>query len=160
MNIEIKSVRQEDYLDLSIMVGELLIEIMTEIHNNAFNYDQTKTLERAKDLISRDKYWVFIAKDTRVGKNVGFISLYESYALYAEGAYGTIPELYVRPSARSKTIGKQLLEEAGRFAVNKGWKRLEVTTPRLPEFKRTLNFYESNQFEVLGGKKLKKDTNN
>ncbi len=155
MNIEIKPIRQEDYLDLSIMVGELLNEIMTEIQNNAFNYDQAKTLERAKDLISKDKYWVYIAKDTRVGANVGFISLYECYALYAEGAYGTIPELYVRPSARSKTIGKQLLEEAGRFAANKGWKRLEVTTPRLPEFERTLHFYVSNQFDISGGKKLK-----
>ncbi len=160
MNIEIKPVRQEDYFDLSIMIGELLNEIMTEINNSAFNYDQTKTLERAEDLISKDKYWVYVAKDTSVGANVGFISLYESYALYAEGAYGTIPELYVRPSARSRTIGKQLLEEAGRFAVNKGWKRLEVTTPRLPEFDRTLNFYMSNHFEVSGGKKLKMDINN
>ncbi len=160
MNIEIKPVVQEDYLDLSIMVGELLNEIMTEINNNAFNYDQTKTLKRAKDLISRDKYWVYVAKDTRLGANVGFISIYESYALYAEGAYGTIPELYVRPSSRSKGIGKQLLEEASRFAVNKDWKRLEVTTPPLPEFERTLNFYLSNEFEVSGGKKLKMDINN
>lgn len=160
MDIEIKPASQEDYLDLSIMVGELLNEIMTEINDRAFNYDQTKTLERAKDLISKDRYWVFVAKDTHVGANVGFISLYESYALYAEGAYGTIPELYVRPISRSQTIGKQLLEEASRFAAHKGWKRLEVTTPALPEFERTLNFYLSNTFEVSGGKKLKKDIKN
>ncbi len=160
MDIEIQPVLQEDYLDLSIMVGELLNEIMTEIKDQAFNYDQAATLERAKDLISSDRYWVFVAKDTHVDVNVGFISLYESFSLYAEGAYGTIPELYVRPSSRSKSIGKHLLEEARRFAAHKGWKRLEVTTPSLPEFEKTLHFYLSNSFEVSGGKKLKMDINN
>ncbi len=160
MDIEIQPVYQEDYLDLSIMVGELLNKTMTEINDHVFSYDQATTLERAKDLIAREKYWVFVAKDTHLGVNVGFISLYESFALYAEGAYGTIPELYVRPSSRSKTVGKQLLKEANRFAAQKGWKRLEVTTPRLPKFVRTLHFYLSNRFEVSGGKKLKMDIKN
>jgi len=28
---------------------------------------------------------------------VGFITLYEAYALYAEGVFGIIPEFYVHP---------------------------------------------------------------
>ena len=35
--------------------------------------------------------------------------------------------------------------------------RLEVTTPPLPEFERTLSFYETNNFEISGGRKLKTD---
>lgn len=83
--------------------------------------------------------------------------MYESYALYAEGAYGTIPELYIRPEYRSLNIGKYLLEKTKKFATSKNWKRLEVTTPPLPQFDRTLSFYENNSFEIAGGRKLKTD---
>lgn len=87
------------------------------------------------------------------------MSLYESYALYSEGAYGTIPELYVRPDYRHKNIGKSLLECAMNFAKEKGWKRLEVTTPPLPQFDKTLSFYQANGFEISGGRKLKINVN-
>lgn len=83
--------------------------------------------------------------------------MYESYALYAEGAYGTIPELYIKKDYRSLNIGKLLLEKAKEFAISKKWKRLEVTTPPLPQFDRTLSFYEDNSFEIAGGRKLKTD---
>ena len=83
--------------------------------------------------------------------------MYESYALYAEGAYGTIPELYIKKEYRSLNIGKLLLKQAKEFAISKNWKRLEVTTPPLPQFDRTLSFYEDNSFEIAGGRKLKTD---
>jgi GNAT superfamily N-acetyltransferase len=89
------------------------------------------------------------------GKPVGFIALYESYALYAEGAFGTIPELYVRPEYRSKGVGKKLTDKAKELAAAKGWARLEVTTPPLPQFERTLQFYEKEGFSITGGRKLK-----
>ncbi|PHQ92712.1 MAG: GNAT family N-acetyltransferase [Sulfurimonas sp.] len=137
------------------MTGELLNEIMSKINSKAFNFNQEETQKRAEDLISKDLYFVFIAKDKN--QTIGFISMYESYALYAEGAYGTIPELYVREEYRSLNIGKLLLEKAKEFAGLKNWKRLEVTTPPLPEFDKTLSFYESNDFEIAGGRKLKID---
>jgi GNAT superfamily N-acetyltransferase len=49
------------------------------------------------------------------------------------------------------------LEKAVEFADKRDWKRIEVTTPPLPEFERTLNFYQKNGFEISGGKKLKID---
>jgi len=155
--IEVKPVSKDIYKDLSVMVGELLSEIMSAINQKAFNYDEQKTEERAKNLIENGKYWVFIAWDTEKKVPVGFISLYESYALYAEGAYGTIPELYVKNDWRSNSIGNELLYEAVDFARKKGWHRLEVTTPPLPEFDRTLNFYQKNGFDISGGRKLKFD---
>lgn len=142
------------------MVGELLAEIMEAINQQVFNYDESDTEHRAKELIENGKYWVFIAWDTVNKSPTGFISLYESYALYAEGAYGTIPELYVRSRWRSKKIGNRLLDTATRFAREKGWHRLEVTTPPLPEFASTLRFYEKNGFVISGGRKLKLDIKN
>jgi GNAT superfamily N-acetyltransferase len=78
-----------------------------------------------------------------------------SYALYTEGAYGTIPEFYVRPAHRSNGVGTALLSEAKRVGQAKGWRRLEVTTPPLPQFERTLAFYQREGFSISGGRKLK-----
>lgn len=157
LKIIVQPVQADDYHDLSLMVGELLNEIMDKIHVKTFNYKQTETEARAKDLVSREKYWVFIAKEATSGVNIGFVSLYESYALYAEGAYGTIPELFVRPQWRSKNIGEAMLAEVKQFAASKEWKRIEVTTPPLPEFDRTFKFYQAHGFEIAGGRKLKLD---
>jgi len=155
--IKIVPIEKKDYLDLSLMVGELLNEIMITINHKAFNYNQANTTKRIKEFIALDKYWVFMAKDMKSGENIGFVSLYESFALYAEGAYGTMPELYVRPKWRSNHIGNKLLNKVGEFAKSKNWHRIEVTTPPLPEFDRTLEFYQRNGFEITGGRKLKID---
>ena len=144
----------EHYDELAIMVGELLDEIMQATKEPAFTFHQDETLARIKILLKEDKYWVFIALDNN-NVPIGFVSLYESYALYAEGAYGTLPELYVRANYRSQNIGKELLDKAIAFAQQKHWKRLEVTTPPIPEFSRTLQFYRENSFQITGGRKLK-----
>ena len=86
---------------------------------------------------------------------LGFIALYESHAVYAGGAFGTISELYVLPAARDRGIGRGLIEAARALARERGWKRLEVTTPPLPQFQRTLDFYHRLGFDVTGGRKLK-----
>ena len=158
-SVKIVHADKNDYSDLSLMVGELLNEIMSKINYKAFNYNHEETTQRIKDLISQNKYWIFIAKDTQSGKNIGFVSLYESFALYAEGAYATMPELYVRPKYRSQDIGNSLLHKVVEFAQDRHWHRIEVTTPPLPEFDRTLKFYQQNGFEITGGKKLKIETN-
>jgi hypothetical protein len=36
-----------------------------------------------------------------------------------------------------------------------GWKRLEVTTPPLSLFERSLSFYTREGFSITGGRKLK-----
>ena len=136
------------------MVGELLAEIMNAIGIQAFNFDLAETTSRLQDFLTREKYFVFVAR-TGTGKPVGFIALYESYALYAEGAFGTIPELYVRPEYRRNELGLRLVSEGKSFGSSRGWTRLEVTTPPLPQFDRTLAFYEREGFAITGGRKLK-----
>jgi len=141
---------------ISILVGELLKEIMDAIGVQAFNFDLEETTERLRDFIGTEKYFVFITQNSDEDI-LGFISLYESYTLYAEGAFGTIPELYVHPEHRSNRIGSLLLSETRLFGATRGWKRLEVTTPPLPQFEKTLAFYEREGFEISGGRKLKTD---
>lgn len=136
------------------MVGELLAEIMNAIGVQAFNFDLAETISRLTDFLNHEKYFVFVARDNG-GNPAGFIALYESYALYAEGAFGTISELYVRPSYRANELGLRLLSQAKSFGASRGWTRLEVTTPPLPQFDRTLAFYEREGFSISGGRKLK-----
>lgn len=139
---------------ISEMVGELLAEISASIGVEAFNFELRETQFRLTNWLQEDRYFAFIANQRERGA-VGFVTLCEVRALYAEGAFGVIPELYVRSGHRSQGLGKRLLEQARGFARERGWKRLEVTTPPLPEFDASLAFYLREGFSVTGGRKLK-----
>jgi len=44
--------------------------------------------------------------------------------------------------------------QAKSFGLSRGWIRLEVTTPPLRQFDRTLAFYEREGFAISGRRKL------
>lgn len=143
-----------DAIDIGVMVGELLVEIMNAIGIKVFDFDLAETADRLLGFLDQEKYFVFVARSGD-GSIAGFVALHESYALYAEGTFGTIPELYVRPKFRERHVGLQLLAAAKSFGATRNWTRLEVTTPPLPQFDRTLTFYEREGFSISGGRKLK-----
>lgn len=153
-NISIQKATVSVASEVAVMVGELLDEIITSVGIQAFNFNLDDTVTNLKNFMDQEKYFVFVAYSESSGP-VGFITLYESYALYAEGAFGTISELFVRPKFRSQNVGLWLLEQARNFGNSRGWKRLEVTTPPLPQFDKTLAFYEREGFTISGGRKLK-----
>ncbi len=154
VKITIERATVGDSDEVAVMVGELLSEIMNTIGIQAFNFDLEETTNRLKDFLNREKYFVFVAR-VDGGNLVGFVALYESYALYAEGSFGTMPELYVRPEFRFNHVGLRLVSQAKSFGTSRCWKRLEVTTPPIPQFDKTLAFYEREGFAITGGRKLK-----
>ena len=83
------------------------------------------------------------------GDAVGVLTLVESLALYAGGRIGVINELYVVPPYRSEGVGKILLDAAKSLADDRGWQRLEVTTPG-EQYAKTLKFYEREGFMPVG----------
>ncbi|NEX22161.1 GNAT family N-acetyltransferase [Thiorhodococcus mannitoliphagus] len=143
----------EDAPAVAALVGELLTEIVAAIGEPVFHFDMSETTERLERFMREERYVVLVASDS--AGPIGFITLYESFALYAEGVFGTIPELYVRPAYRSRQVGRELLSRAKALARTRDWTRLEVTTPPLPAFDRTLTFYEREGFVISGGRKLK-----
>ena len=155
MQIRIDHARPDDAPVIAQMVGELLREIMTLIETQTFGFHEEEAETRARSWIADGKYRVVLARDRVQPEPLGFLALYESFALYTEGTYGTIPEFYIRPAHRSKGIGAALMREARRLGQSRGWRRLEVTTPPLPQFDRTLAFYQREGFSISGGRKLK-----
>ncbi|MHB8346133.1 MAG: GNAT family N-acetyltransferase [Acidiferrobacterales bacterium] len=153
-NITIQRATADDAQEVAVLVGELLDEIMGVIGLSAFNFSLIKTERTLRDFIDREKYFVFVATAGDAGP-MGFVALYESYALYAEGTFGTLPEFYVRPAYRSQGVGQRLMDQAKVFGTSRSWKRLEVTTPPLPQYDKTLSFYERAGFTVTGGCRLK-----
>ncbi len=146
-----------DASTVAVLVGELLHEIMERIGSDVFHFDLEETKTRLGGFIEEEKNFVFLVADKKTNELIGFVTVYESFALYAEGAFGTMAELYVRPAYRSQGVGKSLIETVNAFGNARGWTRLEVTTPPLPQFDATLSFYEREGFTVSGGRKLKKE---
>ena len=155
MHLRIDHAQSDDAPVIARMVGELLREIMAMVGTSVFGFHQEVTEARARSWITDGKYSVLLAPDGVQREPLGFLALYESFALYTEGVYGTIPELYVRPAHRSKGVGAALTGEARRLGQSRGWRRIEVTTPPLPQFDRTMAFYQREGFSISGGQKLK-----
>lgn len=152
-NISIRQANPQESASIAQLVGCLLSEIMSATGVQAFHFDLDATTERLEQFLEQRKYQLLVAADGE--ELIGFLSMYECYALYAEGVFGTIAEFYVDPVYRGQGLGQALLNEAKKFGRERGWTRLEVTTPPLPEYARTLSFYEREGFAVAGGRKMK-----
>lgn len=138
---------------LARMVKALTDEIIARTGAPHFDLDLDTLTAQAAALIADGTYTVLLARDP---EPVGFAALCESAALYAGGRFGIVQEFYVAPGHRSRGVGTQLLDAATALGRERGWTRLELCTPPLPEFDRALAFYEREGFEVTGGRKMKR----
>jgi GNAT superfamily N-acetyltransferase len=105
------------------------------------------------DLILRNflkKGLIILAIDDNTAAIVGFISCIESIAIYANGDFGIVNELYIIPSFRSKKIGKKLINSVQEIAKNRNWSRLELDTPEVEKSEKTINFYKKEGFVIVG----------
>lgn len=155
MQLRIDHAQTDDAPTITQMVGELLRELTAMVGTSVFGFHQEETEARARSWMKDGKYSVLLARDVDRGEPLGFLALHEGFALYAEAALGTIPEFYVRQAYRSQGVGTAWLSEAKRVSRSRGWRRLEVITPPLPQFDRTLAFYQREGFSISGGRKLK-----
>ena len=76
----------------------------------------------------------------------------ETFAIYANGCYGVINEMYVVPEHRSSSIGAGLVDAAARHGRSRGWRRIDVTAPESDRWVRTRRFYQSLGFVFTGPK--------
>ncbi|MES9901686.1 MAG: GNAT family N-acetyltransferase [Sedimenticola sp.] len=140
----------EEIAKLAVCLTNEIIERTGIKH---FDVDVPLAVSLCQSYVSSGLYSVIAAFDE--DKIIGFSALCESRSLYAEGTFGIVQEFYVMPNYRSQEVGKELIKEIVNFAKNEKWKRLELCTPPLPEFDRTVAFYQANGFEITGGHKMK-----
>lgn len=150
MNIRIVKLSVDEANDVFEQVLKLLVELGEE-------GDELGELAREKVFqewqIAPDRFKVFAAKNPEE-KIVGILTLAESFAIYANGNYGIINEMYTDPSYRSAGIGTMMIRAAIEYGRKKGWARIDVTAPESERWARTRHFYEKQGF-VFTGPKLK-----
>ena len=151
--MKIELIKNVDATEIAKLAVCLTNEIMERTGKKHFNVDINLAICLCKSFLQNGQYNVIAAYD---GESiVGFAALCESHSLYAEGSFGIVQEFYVLPEYRSRKIGTKIIHKIKSFAESKKWKRLELCTPPLPEFEKTVNFYQENGFEITGGYKMK-----
>jgi GNAT superfamily N-acetyltransferase len=100
------------------------------------------------------KYDVLVARSDTGGEIAGILTLTTAFAIYANGEYGVIDEMYVAPDHRSAGCGAMLVSAARDIGLQRGWTRIDVTAPESGRWERTRRFYEKQGF-VFTGPKLK-----
>lgn len=129
-------IQRATFQDVPHIIGlldALLHEVMhSSAQAQAFSFDTDQALQTLQTFFAQENYFVYLARSSD-GTPLGCITMEESRALYAGGVFGTLREFFVRPEFRSRNIGLLLLAAAKTFGQARGWTRLEVTTPPLPE---------------------------
>ena len=133
------------------IIGKFIHHLLVELQHSSPNLDEAFYTAKAEELLadSPPQMYAFIAKDS-AHRPIGLITVGSSAAIYAEGVFGIIHELYVVPEARSANVGRLLLNEAQKLASQKHWTRLEVTAPDEEVNPRTIGFYLRERFERVG----------
>jgi GNAT superfamily N-acetyltransferase len=129
----------------TLVVAELLANLFEEVGH-------TLTASEIADIfveMDEDSLHSTLLAFNDDGEAVGVLTLVESLGIYAGGRIGVINELYVVPPYRSEGVGKILLDAAKKLADERGWQRLEVTTPG-EQYEKTLRFYEREGFFPIG----------
>jgi len=129
-----------------------VLALLRELGQEAEDLGQLD-VDRTMDAWRRlgERVHVLAARDPD-GSIVGVLTLCEGFAIYANGLFGAINEMYVAPSSRSQGVGKRLIDEAKSLARSLGWSRLDVTAPESARWERTRAFYRREGFTFAGPK--------
>jgi GNAT superfamily N-acetyltransferase len=142
-------IRRADGRD-SEVVGMLVFELIAELSApKSPGATAKEVLATARKLLGGNNVWAFLA-ESDTGEHAGVLALNACAAIYAGGYFGEVTELYVRPAFRNQHVGSQLIHAAIEFGKTQGWSRLEVGAPPIPQWKRTVSFYQQNGFVKLG----------
>jgi GNAT superfamily N-acetyltransferase len=145
-----------DFERLTIKNAELVfdwvIRLLEELGKEG---EELSGLDRKKVLTewqqAGERFNAFVARNEN-GSILGILTLVETFAIYANGNYGVINEMYISPEYRSAGIGALLIDAAKELGRKKGWARIDVTAPESERWERSRRFYEKQGFAFTGPK--------
>lgn len=156
MSIRIVLATSADAATVASLVAALTQGICAVMNDDTqFNHNLTLTEELCRSWIEEGLYTVLLAYVDGENAPVGVAAIAQTHALYAHGKIGVIQECYVAPAYRNRAVGGALLDAAFALAPQKGWVCMELCTPPLPEFARSLDFYQKFGFKPVGGRKMR-----
>ena len=154
MEWQLKTATADDAPAVAALVVALTAEITQKCQGVQLEDNLTATTLLCRTWLGDGRYAALLACVD--GEPVGVVTFTESYALYAGGKICIIQECYVAPAFRALGVGKALLEGARSAAEERGCACLELCTPPLPEFQRSLEFYQQHAYKAVGGRKMRR----
>jgi GNAT superfamily N-acetyltransferase len=142
---KIRAATAEDAPAAAAAIEALLVELGGE-------GPSTSELEGAvRELIGRPETGALLVADCG-GEIIGVLAASWQFAVHVPGRFATIQDLWVLPTWRSCSIGRDLIMALVQEAQERGVRRLEVGLPQ-PSFaglEATEGFYRENGFTPLG----------
>ncbi len=141
----VRAASRDDVAPVAAAIEQLLVELGGERPARA-------ELEAAtRELIEDPRAGALFVAETG-GEIVGVLATSWQHALHVPGRYGTVQDLWVDPSWRSRAIGRDLLEALFALARERGIPRIEVGLPQdgFAAIEATRSFYLANGFAPLG----------
>jgi GNAT superfamily N-acetyltransferase len=145
----VRAATREDLPAIVAAVGELLSELGSKPPSTS------EMLQTAQALLEDPRLGALLVAETG-GENgvpvIGVLSASYQLALHVPGRYALIQDLWVHPSWRGRSVGRELLAGLFELARGQGMARAEVGLPResFAGIRATEAFYVDNGFEHLG----------
>jgi GNAT superfamily N-acetyltransferase len=143
----VRAATHEDLPAVLAAVGDLLTELGSEPPRTSL------MLETAQALLEDPSLGALLVAEAG-GEIVGVLGASYQLALHVPGRYALIQDLWVHPSWRGRSVGRELLAALFELARRQGLARAEVGLPResFEGIRATEGFYAHNGFEHLGAR--------
>jgi len=125
--ITVRYAKHEDVPVIADIIHKL--DWFTFLENESPTATEQRVLLHLELCDADDSHTVLVAEDEE-GKVAGYVSVHWLPYLMLPGPEGYISELFVREDARSKGIGKALMDDVKEFALAKGCSRLMLLNNR------------------------------
>ncbi len=146
----VRAATQEDLPAIVVAVRDLLTELGSRPPH------ASEMLEIAQALLDEPRLGALLVAEVEEedGTVVGVLTASYQLALHVPGRYALIQDLWVHPSWRGRSVGRELLGALFELARVQGMVRAEVGLPResFTGIRATEGFYAHNGFEHLGAR--------
>ena len=142
MNVQVKEIERTEF-DQSLQLVEALYYELGE------ESDQIPGMAKRflNNLVSNELSTTLVVKNLLTNEIVTLATLTESRAIFSNGKYGVLDEIYTEPKCRTMNGELNFKDEIKEFAVGKGWGRIDVASPT-DAWYRTVRFYRNQEFRL------------